>query len=51
MREPGSTTRKALEDALRQHNVPVEVAMEIGSREALREAVVRGLGVGTVSAS
>ena len=51
MREPGSTTRKALEDALWQHNVPVEVAMEIGSREALREAVVRGLGVGTVSES
>ncbi|MNR15837.1 LysR substrate binding domain protein [compost metagenome] len=25
--------------------------MEIGSREALREAVVRGLGVGTVSES
>lgn len=51
MREPGSTTRKALEDALRQHDVSVEVAMEIGSREALREAVVRGLGVGTVSES
>ena len=51
MRETGSTTRKALEDALRQHDVPVQVAMEIGSREALREAVVRGLGVGTVSES
>ncbi|MBB1623747.1 LysR substrate-binding domain-containing protein [Achromobacter sp. UMC71] len=51
MREPGSTTRKALEDALREHDVTVQVAMEIGSREALREAVVRGLGVGTVSES
>ncbi|WP_042337767.1 LysR substrate-binding domain-containing protein [Paraburkholderia ferrariae] len=51
MREPGSTTRRALEDALLEHNVIVQVAMEIGSREALREAVARGLGVGTVSQS
>ncbi|WP_420993688.1 LysR substrate-binding domain-containing protein [Cupriavidus sp. 30B13] len=51
MREPGSTTRKALEDALLEHGVTVQVAMEIGSREALREAVARGLGVGTVSQS
>jgi len=51
MREPGSTTRKALEDALNAHNVRVQVAMEIGSREALREAVARGLGIGTVSQS
>lgn len=51
MREPGSTTRKALEDALLEHKVTVRVAMEIGSREALREAVARRLGVGTVSCS
>jgi len=51
MREPGSTTRKALEDALQAKGVHVQVAMEIGSREALREAVARGLGIGTVSQS
>ncbi len=51
MREPGSTTRKALEDALLAQGVTVQVAMEIGSREALREAVARGLGIGTVSES
>nr|WP_277404629.1 LysR substrate-binding domain-containing protein [Achromobacter xylosoxidans] len=51
MREPGSTTRKALEDALALNGVKVDIAMEIGSREALREAVARGLGVGTVSES
>jgi DNA-binding transcriptional LysR family regulator len=51
MREPGSTTRKALEDALQERGVSVQVAMEIGSREALREAVARGLGIGTVSQS
>lgn len=51
MREPGSTTRRALEDAFHAHALGVHVAMEIGSREALREAVIRGLGVGTVSRS
>jgi aminoethylphosphonate catabolism LysR family transcriptional regulator len=51
MREPGSTTRKALEDALAQIGAEANIAMEIGSREALREAVARGLGVGTVSKS
>ncbi|MBI0331231.1 LysR substrate-binding domain-containing protein [Burkholderia plantarii] len=51
MREAGSTTRRALEDALAGLGATPRVAMEIGSREALREAVARGLGVGTVSLS
>ncbi|CAB3966527.1 LysR family transcriptional regulator [Burkholderia cenocepacia] len=49
MREPGSTTRRALEDALEAAGLRPRIAMDIGSREALREAVARGLGVGTVS--
>ncbi|MBM3114855.1 LysR substrate-binding domain-containing protein [Jeongeupia naejangsanensis] len=49
VREAGSTTRDALERALREAGVQLQVAMEIGSREALREAVIRGLGLGTVS--
>ncbi len=51
MREAGSTTRRALEDALRERGTEVRASMVIGSREALREAVARGLGVGTVSIS
>lgn len=51
MREAGSTTRKALEEALHARSLAPRIAMEIGSREALREAVARGLGVGTVSES
>ncbi|MBN3852047.1 LysR family transcriptional regulator [Paraburkholderia sp. Ac-20340] len=51
MREAGSTTRLALEEALAEIGATPRVAMEIGSREALREAVARGLGVGTVSES
>jgi aminoethylphosphonate catabolism LysR family transcriptional regulator len=49
VREAGSTTRKALDDALRQAGVSPPVAMEIGSREAVREAVIRGLGIAAVS--
>ena len=51
MREPGSTTRRVLESTLEERGLTATVAMEIGSREALREAVIRGLGVGTVSQS
>lgn len=49
MREPGSTTRKALEDAFRVARVKPRIAMEIGSREAVREAVIGGLGIAAVS--
>jgi len=51
MREPGSTTRRALEDGLAAIGATPRVAMEIGSREAIREAVIRGIGIGTVSES
>lgn len=49
LREEGSTTRKALDDALRKAGVTPRVAMEIGSREAVREAVIMGMGIGAVS--
>lgn len=49
LREVGSTTRKALEEALEQHKVAPRVLMEIGSREAIREAVIKGVGIGAVS--
>jgi len=51
MRERGSTTRRAFEDGLTAIGATPRVAMEIGSREAIREAVIRGLGIGTVSES
>lgn len=49
MREPGSTTRKALEAAMRAHHVVPRYSLEIGSREAVREAVILGLGIAAVS--
>jgi len=49
LRERGSTTRLALEAALKQHGVSIDPVMEIGSREAVWLAVARGIGIGAVS--
>jgi aminoethylphosphonate catabolism LysR family transcriptional regulator len=51
LREPGSITRALFEQALAKHNVALSDTIEIGTREAVREAVAAGLGVGVVSAS
>ena len=49
LREPGSTTRRAFEKALKKTGVTIKPVMEIGSREAVWMAVARGLGIGVVS--
>jgi len=49
LREMGSTTRRAFDDALAARKVTPQVVMEIGSREAIREAVAQGIGLGVVS--
>lgn len=49
LREPGSTTRKAIESALRAAKVEPQVVMEVASREIIREAVAQGVGVAAVS--
>ncbi|MFQ5784434.1 MAG: LysR substrate-binding domain-containing protein [Alphaproteobacteria bacterium] len=49
LREVGSETRQVFEAALDAVGVKPQVVMEIGSREALREAVAAGLGIGVVS--
>lgn len=50
-REPGSGTREVVEAALRTHGEPPPVAMELGSTEAIKQAVAAGLGVSIVSAA
>ncbi len=49
LRSTLSTTRQAFERALAEAGVDVNPVMEINSREAAREAVVRGFGIGVVS--
>jgi aminoethylphosphonate catabolism LysR family transcriptional regulator len=49
VREAGSTTRRAFDQAMRQAGAQPQVVMEIGSRESIREAVAKGIGLGVVS--
>lgn len=52
MREPGSGTRRVVEDALRAAGLPLrdlQVVMEIDSTEAIKSGIEAGLGVGFVS--
>ena len=51
LREPGSITRARFEEAIARAGVSLGETLEIGSREAVREAVAAGLGVGVVFAS
>lgn len=46
LREPGSNTRRILEQALRRRGLSLQDTLELGSREAVREAVAAGLGLG-----
>lgn len=49
LREIGSTTRLAFENALTVAGVTARIVMEIGSREAVWLAVEKGVGIGVVS--
>jgi len=49
LRPTFSTTRQAFERALAESGVSVNPVMEINSREAAREAVLRGFGAGVIS--
>jgi aminoethylphosphonate catabolism LysR family transcriptional regulator len=49
LREKTSTTRHALEAGLATAGVDIGEALEINSREAVMEGIIRGLGIGAVS--
>ena len=51
LREPGSITRAVFERGLETRGIRLGAVLEIGSREAVREAVASGLGVGVVAES
>jgi DNA-binding transcriptional LysR family regulator len=48
-REPGSGTRAALEEYLAHHHLQPLVLMEMDSTEAIKQAVMAGMGVSLVS--
>jgi len=49
LRETGSTTRAVFDRAIARAGIGLGEALELGSREAVREAVAAGLGIGVVS--
>ena len=49
VREPGSGTRKAMEDFLREHGVAPRITMEMSSNETIKQAVMAGMGVSFLS--
>jgi DNA-binding transcriptional LysR family regulator len=49
MREPGSGTRKAVQNLLEKHKVKVHVRLELGSNEAIKHAIAGGLGISVLS--
>lgn len=49
MREPGSGTRQAVQQLFAKYKVNVRVRLELGSNEAIKQAVVGGLGISILS--
>ena len=49
MREPGSGTRMVTERFFSEHGKKLKVRMELGSNEAIKQAIIGGLGVAVLS--
>ena len=49
MREPGSGTRMATESLFTERNKKLKVRMELGSNEAIKQAIVGRLGIAVLS--
>lgn len=49
LRESGSGTRMSVEQLFQENRVAINVEMEIGSNEAIKQAVVGGLGISVLS--
>jgi LysR family transcriptional regulator, low CO2-responsive transcriptional regulator len=49
LREPGSASRQAIEQALRAHHVPWQECLTLPNQEAVKQAVMAGVGIGMVS--
>ena len=49
MREQGSGTREAIIKLLEENNISVRVKLELGSNEAIKQAIYGGLGISVLS--
>lgn len=48
-REMGSGTRRAVEGLFAEHDVQVQIRLELGSNEAIKQAIAGGLGISVLS--
>jgi len=51
LREPESITRRTFDRAAEKAGIAPRIVMEIGSREAVREAVAAGMGIGIIASA
>lgn len=49
IREPGSGTRSVVQKMFEESEVPLKVRLELGSNEAIKQAIVGGLGISILS--
>ncbi|MEM9220521.1 MAG: LysR family transcriptional regulator [Cyanobacteria bacterium P01_F01_bin.150] len=49
MRESGSGTREAIQELFSRHGVEAQVRLELGSNEAIKQAIAGGLGLSVLS--
>jgi len=49
MREAGSGTRKAIERLFHDHGLEIRPRLELGSNEAIKQAILAGLGISALS--
>lgn len=49
VREPGSGTRLAVDEFFREHGIVLNTRMELGSNEAIKQAVMANLGISILS--
>lgn len=50
MREPGSGTRKAVQNLFEERKISLKVRLDLGSNEAIKQAIAGGLGISVLSA-
>jgi DNA-binding transcriptional LysR family regulator len=49
MREPGSGTRKSIQKLFDEHAMQLKVKLDLGSNEAIKQAIAGGLGISVLS--
>jgi DNA-binding transcriptional LysR family regulator len=49
VREPGSGTRRAVQKMFDEHGLTMKVRLELGSNEAIKQAIAGGLGISVLS--